>query len=116
MSAPVTTFNEQYSDPAATATGWEETRKALEVAELFWLSTVRADGRPHVTPVVAAWAEGAIWFSTGANEVKFGSPRGWAWRSRCGTRSAARSSAGTEKDSRTRSRANGFRCRCGSCT
>ncbi|WP_246116153.1 hypothetical protein [Trebonia kvetii] len=44
MSAPVTTFNEQYSDPAATATGWEETRKALEVAELFWLSTVRADG------------------------------------------------------------------------
>jgi general stress protein 26 len=71
MSSPVTTFDERYSDPAATATGWDETRRALEEAELFWVSTVRADGRPHVTPVVAAWAEGAIWFSTGAGEQKF---------------------------------------------
>ena len=71
MSTPVTTFDQEYSDPAATATGWEETRKALQEAELFWVSTVRADGRPHVTPVVAAWAEGAIWFTTGADEQKF---------------------------------------------
>jgi general stress protein 26 len=71
MPAPVTTLDEQYSDPAAAATGWEETRRVLETAELFWLSTVRADGRPHVTPVVAAWSEGAVWFSTGADEQKF---------------------------------------------
>ncbi len=75
MSVPVTTFDEEYSDPAATATRWEETRKVLETAELFWVSTVRADGRPHVTPVVAAWAEGAIWFTTGAGEVKFANLR-----------------------------------------
>jgi nitroimidazol reductase NimA-like FMN-containing flavoprotein (pyridoxamine 5'-phosphate oxidase superfamily) len=75
MSTPVTTFDGRYSDPKATATGWEETRKALEEAELFWVSTVRADGRPHVTPVVAAWAEGAIWFSTGAEEQKFANLR-----------------------------------------
>jgi general stress protein 26 len=61
----------RFSDPAATATGWDETRRALEEAELFWLSTVRTDGRPHVTPVVAAWAEGAIWFCTGPGEQKF---------------------------------------------
>jgi hypothetical protein len=61
--------------PAATATGWEETRRALETAELFWISTVRADGRPHVTPVVAAWWEGAVWFSTGADEQKFANLR-----------------------------------------
>jgi hypothetical protein len=54
MSTPVTKLDERYSDPAATAIGWEETRRALEGAELFWVSTVRADGRPHVTPVVAA--------------------------------------------------------------
>ena len=71
MSTPVTKLDERYSDPAATAIGWEETREALEGAELFWVSTVRADGRPHVTPVVAAWAEGAIWFTTGADEQKF---------------------------------------------
>jgi uncharacterized pyridoxamine 5'-phosphate oxidase family protein len=75
MPAPVTTFDQRYSDPAATATGWEETRRALEAAELFWVTTVRADGRPHVTPVVAAWAEEAIWFSTGAKEQKFANLR-----------------------------------------
>ncbi len=71
MPAPVTTLDERYSDPAAVAAEWEETREVLAAAELFWISTVRADGRPHVTPVVAAWAEGAIWFCTGAGERKF---------------------------------------------
>jgi general stress protein 26 len=70
MPAPVTTLT-RYSARGATATGWEETRSVLEQAELFWISTVRTDGRPHVTPVVAAWAEGVIWFSTGAEEQKF---------------------------------------------
>lgn len=71
MPTPVTKLDEEYSDPAATAASWEETRRVLETAELFWACTVRADGRPHVTPVVAAWAEGAIWFSTGRDEQKF---------------------------------------------
>jgi hypothetical protein len=71
MRTPVTTFDEEYSDPSATPVGWEETRDALEAAELFWVSTVRADGRPHVTPVVAVWAQDAIWFSTGTVEQKF---------------------------------------------
>jgi hypothetical protein len=34
--------------------GWDETRWVLEEAELFWVSTVRADGWPHVIPVVVA--------------------------------------------------------------
>ena len=75
MRVPVTTFDEQYSDPAAVATEWDETRKALETAEIFWVSTVRADGRPHVTPVVAVWADEAVWFSTGADEQKFANLR-----------------------------------------
>jgi general stress protein 26 len=74
-TSPVTTLDEEYSDPAATATSWIETRTALETAELFWISTVRADGRPHVTPVVAVWAEEALWFSTGATEQKFANLR-----------------------------------------
>ena len=31
--------------------------------------------RAHLTPVVAAWAEGTIWFSTGAGEQKFANLR-----------------------------------------
>jgi len=75
MATPVTALDRRYSDPRATATGWDQTRKALETAELFWVSTVRADGRPHVTPVVAVWAEGAVCFSTGAGEQKYANLR-----------------------------------------
>jgi uncharacterized pyridoxamine 5'-phosphate oxidase family protein len=71
MRTPVSTFVDEFSDPAATATEWEAARGVLEAAELFWISTVRAGGRPHVTPCVAVWAQDAIWFSTGATEQKF---------------------------------------------
>jgi hypothetical protein len=37
---------------------------------MFWVTTVRADGRPHVTPLVAVWADGAIHFHTGPQEQK----------------------------------------------
>ncbi len=67
---PVTTLDQRFSDPDAVATGWDETRRVLETAELFWLSTVRADGRPHVTPLVAVWADGALHFCTGTAEQK----------------------------------------------
>jgi general stress protein 26 len=75
MSMPVTRLDQSYSDPTATAVAWEESRRALEAAELFWVSTVRADGRPHVTPVVAVWTEESIWFSTGVDEQKFANLR-----------------------------------------
>jgi general stress protein 26 len=71
MSDPVTSIDSRYSSPRAIAATWDETREVLESAELFWVVTVRADGRPHSTPVTAAWFEGAIWFSTGAEEQKF---------------------------------------------
>ena len=76
MNTPFTSLDHRYSDPAAVAVEWEETCRILEAAELFWISTVRADGRPHVTPVVAVWVDGAISFATGAEEQKFANLRG----------------------------------------
>jgi nitroimidazol reductase NimA-like FMN-containing flavoprotein (pyridoxamine 5'-phosphate oxidase superfamily) len=70
MDAPETTLDPRYSDPKATATSWDETSRALEAAELFWVTTVRADGRPHVTPVVAVWTGEAVCFSVGPEEQK----------------------------------------------
>ena len=70
MNEPVTKIDPRFSDPNAGATPWDETSRVLETAELFWISTVRADGRPHVTPLVAVWLDGAIHFSTGAEEQK----------------------------------------------
>ena len=62
MREPIAKVDLRYSVPDAVATGWDETRRVLETAEVSWLSTVRADGRPHVTPVVAIWLDEAIHF------------------------------------------------------
>jgi general stress protein 26 len=70
MKQPMTKLDKRFSDPDAVATGWDETRRVLEQAELFWISTVRADGRPHVTPLVAVWLEDTIYFTTGPSEQK----------------------------------------------
>jgi general stress protein 26 len=63
-------FDSRFSDPAAGPTPWEDVTAALEGAELYWLSTVRRDGRPHVTPLVGVWHDGAMHFSTGLEEQK----------------------------------------------
>jgi general stress protein 26 len=63
MNEPITTIDPRTNPPNAVATPWEQTRRVLETADLFWLSTVRADGRPHVTPLVAVWHDGAIHFT-----------------------------------------------------
>jgi hypothetical protein len=35
-----------------------------------WLSTINADGSPHVTAVGALWQDGAFWFQTGTSTRK----------------------------------------------
>lgn len=37
---------------------------------MYWLSTVRPDGRPHVTPLSAVWHDNAMVFCTGPTERK----------------------------------------------
>ena len=59
-----------FSDPDATATPWPEVVAVLELSEMFWLSTVRRDGRPHVAPLPAMWLDDRLHFCTGAHEQK----------------------------------------------
>jgi uncharacterized pyridoxamine 5'-phosphate oxidase family protein len=75
MTEPVTKLDQRYSDAKAAAITWEQTQAVLRAAELFWISTVRADGRPHVTPLVAAWVDGVLYFHTGTDEQKFANLR-----------------------------------------
>jgi general stress protein 26 len=70
MGTPTTALDSRFSDPAAAPTSWDDTLRAIETAELFWITTVRADGRPHVTPLPAIWLDGALHFCTGAAEQK----------------------------------------------
>lgn len=69
-SHPPRTTLGAFSTPGASATPWEATEWALRRVQKFQLCTVRRDGRPHVTPLLAAWAMGAMWFTTGENEQK----------------------------------------------
>ena len=67
---PVTELDPRYSDDGVTAPAWADARKRLEDAELFWVTTVRADGRPHVTPLLGLWLDDALYFCTGPTEQK----------------------------------------------
>ncbi|NUO90698.1 MAG: pyridoxamine 5'-phosphate oxidase family protein [Dermatophilaceae bacterium] len=59
-----------FSSPGARATPWASALAVLAEAEVFWLSTVRPDGRPHVTPLLAVWSLGGLCFTTGGQERK----------------------------------------------
>ena len=65
-----TVLDQHYSGEDATARPWAEAVALLEGAELYWLSTVRPDGRPHVTPLIGLWSDGALHFCTGPSERK----------------------------------------------
>jgi general stress protein 26 len=67
---PTTELHPQFSSDGATPTPWTEAREQLEKASIYWLATVRPDGRPHVTPLLAIWLDGALYFCTGAGERK----------------------------------------------
>jgi general stress protein 26 len=68
-NAPHTSLG-PFSSPGASPTPWEATQGALRRIQKFQLCTVRRDGRPHVTPLLAIWALDAMWFITGENEQK----------------------------------------------
>ena len=67
---PRTELDIRYGDPDASATSWADTRRILGDAELYWITTVRPDGRPHVTPLIGVWHDGAMHFCTGDHERK----------------------------------------------
>jgi general stress protein 26 len=63
-------LDERFGDPDATPRPWSEVVEVLISSEMFWLSTVRRGGRPHVTPLPAIWLDGALHFCTGLGEQK----------------------------------------------
>jgi nitroimidazol reductase NimA-like FMN-containing flavoprotein (pyridoxamine 5'-phosphate oxidase superfamily) len=60
----------RYGDASATAPPWHDIERLLTDAQLYWIITVRADGRPHAVPLVGVWHGGAFAFCTGSEEQK----------------------------------------------
>jgi nitroimidazol reductase NimA-like FMN-containing flavoprotein (pyridoxamine 5'-phosphate oxidase superfamily) len=54
-----------YFADASAVTPWAQARTRLAEGDTYWLATVRADGRPHVVPVLAVWADEALHFAAG---------------------------------------------------
>ncbi|NMO53540.1 pyridoxamine 5'-phosphate oxidase family protein [Actinoplanes sp. TBRC 11911] len=70
MTEPLAELDARFSSPGAVARPWDDVDRVLTDAKIFWLSTVRTDGRPHVTPLPGVWTTGALHFCTGAEEQK----------------------------------------------
>jgi general stress protein 26 len=70
MTAPTPELNAGFSEPGATAVPWADVDHVLATAEIFFLSTVRPDCRPHVTPLPPVWRDGTLYICTGDQEQK----------------------------------------------
>jgi hypothetical protein len=70
LSEPITDLDRRYSAPDAVPTTWPDALAILSAAELYWISTVRPDGRPHVTPLAGVVVDGTVVFCTGPDERK----------------------------------------------
>lgn len=69
-AAPSADIDRRFSDPEAGPTPWADAARVLEDAELYWLATVRADGRPHATPLIGLAEGPVVHFCTGLREQK----------------------------------------------
>ncbi len=60
----------RYGDATVEPPPWDHVERLLADAQLYWIVTVRADGRPHAVPLVGVWHDGAFAFCTGSEEQK----------------------------------------------
>src|SRR3954451_18864552 len=64
------TVSPLYGHPSADAPAWADVEHRLAEAQLYWVVTVRGDGRPHAVPICGVWRDGAFFFCTGDAEQK----------------------------------------------
>ena len=64
------TIDPNYGDASATPPEWTDVEARLTAAQLYWLVTVRRDGRPHAVPLCGVWDGGSFVFATGDSEQK----------------------------------------------
>src|SRR6476646_4382295 len=67
---PTTSLDQRFSAPDASPTSWDDAVDRLRAAESYWLTTLRADGSPHTTPLLGVFLDGSMFFCTGPTEQK----------------------------------------------
>src|SRR3954453_23889392 len=69
-ATPTTATDERYGESGAAPTEWSTAQELLRRAEVSWITTVRADRRPHVTPLITVCDGSTVYFGTGPQERK----------------------------------------------
>ena len=67
---PETTIDTRFSDEGAQPTAWSTATDRMRQAMTYFLTTVRADGRPHQTTIAGIWLDEGFHFVTGRGEQK----------------------------------------------
>jgi Pyridoxamine 5'-phosphate oxidase len=62
---PTAHLDPRFSSDGAEPPSWQTVRQGLADADLYWVITVRPDGRPHVTPLLAVVLDDLAYFCTG---------------------------------------------------
>ena len=70
VAQPTAEVDTRFSSEGAAPAKWADVSDRLQRAEIFWISTVRSDGRPHVTPLISVYLGDALYFCTGPDERK----------------------------------------------
>lgn len=68
--SPETMLCPEFGTPGAEPVPWERARTVVAEAPLCRVTTVCPDGRPHMTPLLGVWVDGAAHFCTGERERK----------------------------------------------
>jgi uncharacterized pyridoxamine 5'-phosphate oxidase family protein len=55
----------------ASPISWDQAAQQLVEARTFWLATACPDGRPHVRPILAVWADDALHFVSSTSTRKW---------------------------------------------
>ena len=64
------TLDSRFSSPGEPAVAWGNAERQLQSASVYWISTIRSTGHPHVVPLIGVWLDGAFYFCTGETEQK----------------------------------------------
>lgn len=67
---PVTELDPRFSAEGVPAVPWARASEQLLKAGVYWVSTVRPGGQPHVTTIAGIWMDDAFYFATGPDERK----------------------------------------------